>query len=280
MKRKFQNTVFTKNLSDVKSAALLAFLFVAMGNFGLGQSFLTVDEIQLSPPIVEVDSLLFASQAFVKMYTAEGASVHYTLDGSEVSKNSQKYTSPIVITSTAHIRAKAFHEDYKSSNEQELQLRKIKTFLESARIHITPNANTNYQGNGPKTLIDNKKGSLNFRKGRNWLGFQDKTVQVQLAFDVPITIEKIIISTLQDQGSWIFAPKEIAILNGTSKIGAKTLENSNKEENKKMSFIEVPVQKGMYNHLLIQISALEQIPDWHPGKGTLPWLFLDEILIE
>ena len=35
-----------------------------------------------------------------------------------------------------------------------------------------------------------------------------------------------------------------------------------------------------YSKDYVVIENMDSIPEWHPGKGTLPWLFLDEILVE
>ena len=200
--------------------------------------------------------------------------------GSKVGPMSAEYEKPIIISSSTQLRVRAFHPDFKPSDESIMNLRKINVDISSAEISINPLPDESYPGTGPKTLVNGKKGSINFRNGNDWLGFQTARLDIVLKFKTPIHLEKVVLSLLQDQGSWIFSPKKILVEQGKSMIGAKTLANCGEEGDKKMDFVEIPVQKATYGQINITIHALDQIPSWHPGTGTVPWLFLDEILVE
>ena len=262
----------------------LVFL-IALGTHTVwGQSktptFLKTDEVQLAAPKIEMDSMLFKNSATIQMSTSHGAEIRYTLDGTPVESTALEYSEPLTISQTAQLRARAFHIDFKTSNEQVLNLRKIHNDISSAEVVVNPAPHENYSGTGPKTLTNGKKGSINFRNGHDWLGFQTEKVEVQLKFNHPIVLEKVALSTLQDQGSWIFSPKHVSVSYMGLEIGSKTIEDCGNEANKKMDFIEIPIKKAVYDQLKITVESLYQIPSWHPGKGTLPWLFIDEILVE
>ncbi len=58
-----------------------------------------------------VSSRNFTESFAVKLSTAEkGAVIHYTQDGTLPSTNSPVYETPLLITNTTHVRARAFHE--------------------------------------------------------------------------------------------------------------------------------------------------------------------------
>lgn len=243
--------------------------------------FLNESAIQLSPPIVHVDSSLFRSSALVKVDLGyENAILRYTTDGNSVTENAPRYESPLKLINTTRLKVKAFHENFKPSKEQELVIRKMGKDISNAAINIMPGPNENYKGNGTNTLIDGLKGTVNFRNGTRWLGFQENEIVLKLQFSEPTLVEKVVVSVLQDQGSWIFSPASIDVKSARGSVGAIKLSSSDEAKSKTMDFVEIPVQKEKYKELTITISSLKEIPDWHSGKGTLPWVFVDEIIVE
>jgi len=50
-------------------------------------------------------------------------------------------------------------------------------------------------------LIDLRKGTLNFRAGQFWSGFQSEEVVVRLSFEQATEVEKIYLSLLSDHNS-------------------------------------------------------------------------------
>lgn len=263
---------------------VLAFCFLSTAK-GVCQSgenmFLAMDSIQLTVPEIHIDSILFKDSALVTMNPGvEGSLTQYSTDGSEVTEKSIRYQTPLSISATTHLKIKAFHPDYQSSETREQVVYKIQNDISRAKINISPQPNENYEGDGSKTLIDNLRGTVNFRNGKRWLGFQASKINIDLEFPEITTVSKVVLGTLQDQGLWIFQPDSIAVSSSGDVIGAIKLIDSSTEESKKMDFVEIPVLKGAYKKLNITITPLMEIPDWHPGKGTMPWAFLDEVLIE
>lgn len=283
-------TVFVFNLtraigafSKIVKGATLMFVFSC--TIASCQSkkpvFLNESAIQLAPPMVHVDSLLFRNSALMNIDLAyDNTILRYTTDRSGVTENSPRYKSPLKLKATTYLKVKAFHEDFKPSDEQELIVRKMSKDISKAKVNISPEPNENYKGSGANSLIDGLKGTVNFRNGGKWLGFQENEIVVDLNFPEPTFVENVIVSVLQDQGSWIFSPASISIKSAKGDIGAIELESSAEANSKTMDFIEIPVQKEKYNELTITISSLKEIPDWHQGKGTLPWVFVDEIIVE
>jgi len=99
---------------------------------------------------------------------------------------------------------------------------------------------------------------------------------MKLEFEDPI----IVVSALTNQSNWIFAPGKVEVFHGDSLIGEMTYLKSKKETLNKATFLNVPVKKGIYDTLKVVIYPLEEIPEWHQGKGTTPWVFIDEIIIQ
>ncbi|NKI25720.1 hypothetical protein HCG49_04005 [Arenibacter sp. 6A1] len=264
---------------------IVAYLFVcllfACQDSPKTNNFASTETFQLASPILEVDSALFKNSATVALlFNVPNTVLRYTTDGKEVSMDSEVYKKPITVKKSALIKAKAFHIDYWPSDESVIQIAKIKNNISHAAIKVSPSPHPNYSGMGPESLIDMQKGSIQFRKGDKWLGFQSDIITIDLKLDKEIPASKVYISTLIDQMSWIFSPDYISIYANNKQIGSKYLKDSETQIGQKLQYIEVPVTESNYNQLRILVHSLEKIPSWHQATGMQPWIFIDEILIE
>ncbi|UJH67078.1 chitobiase/beta-hexosaminidase C-terminal domain-containing protein [Allomuricauda sp. SCSIO 65647] len=243
-------------------------------------AFTSTKDIQLSSPRVEVDSLIFQKEALISLALKEDrADIYYKVLGTDTEAKTA-YEKPIVVDKTTKIQFWAEHELYRPSDVQEIILTKISTDLSSTDVVVAPEPHINYPGKGSATLVNSTKGTVNFRKGDEWLGFQDKKVSVSLQFSKPTPVSKVLVGVLADHNSWIFLPSSVLVEARQTSIGSIELPYPLEREKPNSTFIEVEVEKGNYKNLIINIFALESIPGWHEGKGTPPWLFVDEILIE
>ncbi len=244
-------------------------------------SFSSSEIFELSPPQLTIDSLLFTTSAKLEAnFEVKNAKIHYTRDGSSVNESSAVYKNPITIQKSGTYSFINFHPDFKSSDEISIDLIKITNDISRAKITISPNPHSNYGGIGVRGLVDLKKGSTQFRNGNEWLGFQSPVITINLDFEEQLEISKIILSTLKDHNSWIFFPESIVVSNQTRRIGSLNSALPKASQETKLSFIEIPIKKDSYSNLEIQIHLLDKIPNWHQGKGTLPYFFIDEIIVE
>jgi len=134
-----------------------------------------------------------------------------------------------------------------------------------------------YSGRGSHSLKDYQKGGTNFRSD-DWLGFNETSVNMKALFTEK-QVSKIVISSLVHQGAWIFAPYRISVYSEEKLIKSKTFSSSIDQSSNNYFFIELSFEPLVTSTLDISIEALEALPYWHPGAGSKPWLFLDEILI-
>lgn len=268
--------------SNSLSLLLMALLYAGIASCQSEKTtFLSTDEIQLAPPSVQVDSALFIHSALVQVRLAEnGSALHYSVDGSPVNESAAVYTQPIELLNSAEVRVRAYHPQFTASEEQTIRVHKLKHDISQAYVELEQDPNASYPGKGASSLTDGQKGSLNFRQGGFWLGFQENQVSVKMKLDADFNPNKIILSMLQDQGSWIFLPHSIEIHSNGKIMGSKELANSAISGDKQLQYIEIPVSIENNQEFTISIHPLQKIPDWHPGKGTLPWTFIDEIMLE
>ena len=244
-------------------------------------SYEETGNFQLASPIIHVDSMLFRQAATITMsFGFPNSEIKYTLDGNEVDEESPVYDGPVEVNNSAMIKAKAFHTDYKSSEQTHVQVEKVRHNISEATIVVTPEPHDNYRGQGPKGLVDMHKGSSQFRNGSTWLGFQAAkvTIDIDLAQELELSLLKV--SCLQNQGGWIFPPNKIVVHSGSKEIGKVTLDSAGEKQENQLKMIMIPIKEGSYSQFAITVLSLDEIPQWHQGKGTIPWLFIDEILVE
>ena len=242
--------------------------------------FLQSEIVQLSAPLLEVDSVLFRNSSTLYLKQSEpGTQIYYTVDMSEPDSNSLKYEGSILLKQSALIKAKAMHDDFKSSATISQQITKLNEAIEVENITLNPNPNEAYPGNGVESLHDFKTGSLNFRANNAWLGFQDPKIEVKVQLKRAHPIKKISFRFLNDQNSWIFLPKKLEAREDGKMISAQEFSTSESSPSK-IHYFSLPLQNKKMKSFSVMIYTLETIPEWHPGKETAPWLFIDEMIIE
>lgn len=247
---------------------------------GLSQNAST-EMFRLASPKMNVSAVLFDS--FTTLEIAKdlpNSVIKYSLDGSEVYQDSKVYKEPLKIAESAVIKAIMYHPDYLESDEVQLEVVKIAKKSAIKSLVLNPQPSEKYSGLGASGLIDFKKGSTQFGGDKQWLGYQTDSVLATLQLEKNSEVSKVVLSALTNQSNWIFAPGKIEVFNDGKLIGTEIYSNSKIEASNSAAFLTVPITKGIYKSLNVVIYPLSEIPEWHQGKGTTPWLFIDEIIIQ
>lgn len=256
------------------------FLCLSFGCHRQSNSFIYLQEsnITLAPPIVEVGKVFFDSKTTINIKKqGKNIDVRYTDDGSEPNKNSILAPEIINVETTNEYKFRAFQKGMTPSKV-------VSTNVFNNNIAWTSNIfsipNENYDS-GTEVLNNRVKGDYNFRSNE-WNGYQDSIISFSLDIEEIKLIKGIVLSTLVDQKSWIFSPKDISLIyhrpDGTTKIN--TLNNPDWDSifDRQMNFIKIETPPSLVSRIDIKIN-MSSIPKWHPGKGSNPWFFIDEILI-
>lgn len=238
--------------------------------------FLSAHTIQLASPGIEIDSVFFKQSATCTIhFDFSGAEVLYQINQGAV----QVYQSPFSIQKTSILTVYASHPDFKNSEVTTLSLYKLTDQLSGATVRVNPPPHKNYPAHGPGSLLDQKKGEKNFRKGKYWAGFQSDTIRIDLGFKTAAALKTVTLSLLSDHASYIFLPKKIEIFNGQELVGTVAYPLPEKSETTALRFMDIGIREDRYRTLAIRIIPHPVLPDWHPGRGSRPWLFIDEVLV-
>lgn len=252
---------------------MLSILFCGLFNISFAQ------KIQLSPPKSNVQMAMVGKdhpQNLVLDFRMEGATIRYTLDGTEPTINSKLYKIPLKISKPGTIKAKAFHQDFDPSETV------TANFVANGKKILSYNVsepNPKYAADGSKTLFDGQFGDMSYAK--NYLGYDEGPLEIMIQPDAAQVISNIHISYLANQGAWIFGPSKISVYDENNKLLIqKSFDDSTQKKASNHAITTFKVPKTKYNQLKLVIEPVSTIPEWHDGKGSKAWLFVDELWVK
>lgn len=230
---------------------------------------------------VEIQPDYEAGTVKVELSTVGDADIYYTLDGSEPTTASSKYTGAFDVKESADFKAVAI----RPSGNSRVASEKIE-FTKSTTKPITmlQPINKAYRFNGAGVLVDGLKGNGNYKTGR-WIAFYKNDMEAVIDLGEPTEITKVSINTCVEKGDWVFDARGMTVQ--VSEDG-KTYTKVASEEYPAMKADD---RNGVYTHTLtfdpvkarfVKVFALSEakIPAWHGGKGNPGFLFVDEISVD
>lgn len=239
-------------------------------------------QYQLATPLLQYRSAFFTDTAMLQMHFRQASTnIHYTINGNDPQEADAIYKKPLVLRDKfSVIKAKTFGNGFLPSETVSLTF--IKTGLPFNASHITT-ADEKYEAIGAASLTDNVGGIPDHGNGK-WLGYQDDSVIITMNADKSFTIKEVLLDFLQDEGTWIFLPESISVYaevgHQLQQVAVDVISNTAPTNGSNCVFRQLQLAKPIKtSKLLIKISTLKHIPDWHPGKGSHAWMFIDEIKV-
>ena len=246
---------------------------------------------QLARPFIKYKSVFFADSADLELRFAHpGGSIYYTVDSTMISENSTEpsekdllFKNPIILKNRfTTISAKAYCKGFKPSETIRISFAKqgkqIKKIISSA-------PNPKYAGSGESTLFDNK-GGVEDLSSKTWMGYDKDTISFVVEFFRKEPVNTVLLSFLQNEDSWIFLPELILIyyFDDEKKTFIPFGREVNFSEEKSplaisFRFILSKLDQVTTQKLLIDLTPVKKIPDWHPASGQHAWCFIDEIKV-
>lgn len=217
----------------------------------------------------------------IVLKTINNASVYYTTDGTEPTEKSTQYTAPIDLKESVTLKAMAVYPDRKS-NVYSQSFVFSKATLKPVKLTTPPTKNYTY--GGAAALVDGIRGGEVYNDG-TWIGFKGKNIDAVIDLGEETDISSVKVGTFVAVNDWIFGATSLWV--AVSKDGVfydKVAENTFFESPQGFPAQRVNVEakfdtkKARYVQIII--SGPQKVPDWHPGKGQQPFLFIDEIQIQ
>ncbi|MBS1544063.1 MAG: chitobiase/beta-hexosaminidase C-terminal domain-containing protein [Bacteroidetes bacterium] len=273
--------VFIWNTKITQASADAAGRKYANINWQTGYVPNSKEVLQLSAPLAVNESQLLQPGEPIKLKaTIPGAVIRYTTDGSEPdSVKSPVYNGPVSISSYTLIKAKAYREGWKSSATATLGFFCKGLAPEKATL-LTP-SDKKYPGNGINTLIDSRKGFMDFFRDPSWMAFRDNPLEAVFHFPTRPKINSVTISFAKDVGAETMPPEWMEIYGGNDDSHLTLIRKvvptqpaeygTNQNEG-----IVVPLGTSYTTYKVIA-QPLNKLPAFRKAPKDKGWLMVDEI---
>jgi hypothetical protein len=273
---------------DIRAGGVIEFEMGAEPNKSWGSSDAAcppsaiVDSLILSVPYVAAGSRTFSGSTEVALApSVEGASIRYTLDGSEPGAGSRLYAEPFTVTRSTTVKAIAFKKGFPPSRVVTAEFRRIPG---NRSLRLGTSYSIMYAAGGDLALIDGLGGGEDFRDGA-WQGYHGVGIDAVVDLGRVQRIGRITIGFLQNQNSWIFFPEmvEYFISNDgrTFRRVAKVAPGPpTKDDAPRIEYFASSKIGAAARYVRVTAKNTGTCPAWHKGAGGRAWIFADEILVE
>ena len=212
--------------------------------------------------------------------TIDNAPIYYTLDGSEPTTASEKYTDVIKIDKPCTLRTVAI----RPSGSSKITKDEI-SFSKSSMKPITmlQPINKQYEFSGATVLVDGMTGNMNYKTGR-WISFYTNDLEAVIDLKEATEISSMTLHTCVEKGDWIFDTRGITVSvsddNQTFKEVASEAYPAMKESDPNQIYThELKFDPVKTRYVKVKALSEQKIPSWHGGKGNPGFLFVDEIIL-
>ena len=245
-----------------------------------GTSFPRMTAGMLEPPVISASETRFSQPLKVTLTSQPGSEIRYTLDGSDPTLESPRYTAPFVINVTTVVKACAFAKDMPPSF---VATRKFNyDYIVSTTFSRKPN--TPFNVGTDTILFDGEKGTVD-DLSQGWIGFSGDGIEATVRLAKAIDIDFITLRFAHSPEMWAFAPRQVSVVlsaDGTTfadtlQVGIPIEPTSEEAAEPRVVEVRVPVGRNGISMLKIDARSIGTIPAWHRAKGLKPWLMMDEI---
>lgn len=212
--------------------------------------------------------------------TIDNAPIYYTLDGSEPTTASEKYTDVIKIDKPCTLRTVAI----RPSGSSKITKDEI-SFSKSSMKPITmlQPINKQYEFSGATVLVDGMTGNMNYKTGR-WIAFYTNDLEAVIDLKEATEISSMTLHTCVEKGDWVFDTRGITVSvsddNQTFKEVASEAYPAMKESDPNQIYThELKFDPVKTRYVKVKALSEQKIPSWHGGKGNPGFLFVDEIIL-
>ena len=236
-----------------------------------------------APPTVMIEPRggSFETKTKVRLSTdTKGATVRYTLDGSDPTLKSPKYSRPIELTHSSLLKATAVIGGDLCA---EIEVTRFIRCLSVKSVGFEKTFSPQYAGRGNATIVDGVRASLDLND-KGWLGFLGDDLIATVDLGKARTINKITAGFLQQQGSRIFLPSTVTFYvsddSANWRLAGELKSPLQQSERVFARDFTCSTGKMKIRYVRVAAKSIGVCPSWHSGSGEKAWLFSDEITVE
>jgi len=272
--------------SDIMNGGELSFTMSGKPNkkwgVGIGNEPVTAitDNLIVPTPSIQDATKSFKNNKLITLTAPAGASVFYSITGTDGKTSTQAYKGPFIIDQSSTLK---FYAQSEGSVSRVVTSEFVK-MNDDKDIKLTfPPANQ-YSSGGATNLIDGIRCSPDFRVS-GWLGFEKVNLEAVIDLREAKMLTTFGAGFLQNINSWLFMPSQIEFFiseNGSDYQSAGSIRNDVPQTQEgvvvKTFEMNVPVVKARY--VKVVATNIGNCPPGHKGQGASSWIFADEIIIK
>ena len=204
------------------------------------------------------------------------ADIRFSLDGSDITSASKKYSAPVDIDRTTNIKAQVFKDGEPVGAIFEKTIKYHKAV--GKPVTYINKYHDSYKGAEDLGMVNVVRGSKNFHDGQ-WQGWLDNDMELVIDLESPTELEKISVGALENQGSGIYFPIQVEVfLSDDGKTfrsaGSAKREYAANNGSELKDFVIV-IGKQTARYIKVKATNLGTAPT---GGGS--WMFIDEVVVE
>ncbi|RGN34341.1 glycoside hydrolase family 20 protein [Bacteroides oleiciplenus] len=217
----------------------------------------------------------------ITLSTIDDAPIYYTLDGTEPTTASLKYTEPVVITETADFQAAVIRPEGKSKVvSKKISFNKA-TYCP---IELTFQPSEKYKFKGAITLVDGMKGNDSYATGA-WLGFVGGDVEAIIDLGQEMEIKRVATNAIVDMSAWIMGSTGLVVSvpddnKEFRQVASKDIPAETNIDKKAVENYDITFHPVKARYVKVVIKRSPALPKGHAGEGKAAYMFIDEIEID
>jgi len=204
------------------------------------------------------------------------ADIRFSLDGSDITSASKKYSAPVDIDWTTNIKAQVFKDGEPVGAIFEKTIKYHKAV--GKPVTYINKYHDSYKGAEDLGMVNVVRGSKNFHDGQ-WQGWLDNDMELVIDMESPTELEKISVGALENQGSGIYFPIQVEVFlsdDGKTFRSAGSVKREYAANNgSELRDFVIEIGKQTARYIKVKATNLGTAPT---GGGS--WMFIDEVVVE
>jgi hexosaminidase len=206
--------------------------------------------------------------------------VHYTLDGSEPTAASARYTAPLRLEKSATVRAVAVR-DGRPLEASSARAYTVNLAL-GRPVQYTFAFSETYAGDREHALTSGRRGGRSYSDG--WQGFDATDFEATLDLGEARTLRRTETAFMRDVGSWVFLPRRVEFLvspdgRDFTRVGEPVVIDVDRAPAPIARTVEVAFAPVTARYVRVRAENAGSLPGC-PGAGGRPWIFVDQLVVE
>jgi hypothetical protein len=237
---------------------------------------------QLTVPVVKIDSEFFRTRALVEVKPSRGkVNFYYTLDGTEPTSGSSRYTEPFEVRKTAPLKIMAKMQGWADSKVAIYPLVKVGNMPDV--IALKNKFEPKLSAKTDSVLVDGKAGSLD-RGDKAYLAFVKQDFDVILHTKTSANISQVALSFLQDVNQAVLPPIDVEVWGGMEKDKMKKLGQMSlspaKNSSAEKGLVAIDFTERELRFVRLKAKNAGVLPPNHPlAKEKKATLYIDEVTL-